>query len=633
MRFNRAANAFASQLVIALILAALVLVLRKTDLLAEQRARTALVGLAALPVVMASVFWLLPVPRLAAAMALDRAFLLHGRVSNALAFSRLQGEERTPFVEAAIADVARFASWLRPSRAVPLRMPRDGLGVLALGLVLAAIALVELRTHKPVLTAKPFDALDVPADDLDAMREFLRNAEQRAQTDEAKAATREFNQLVEELAQRRLDRTEAFRRMQALENKLQSGSEADRKAFEEALAKIGEELKRAELTKPAGEALAQKDLPKSEKELRDLAKRLRGQGNRPDKAQLERMRDALRKAAEGQDKRREALAQQRDEARRELLRQKEKMGDAGASEEERSLLRKKERELDRLDRDTKAEEASKRQLDRLDRELAKAAEDLMRDLGLSAKDLDEGAEDINRMARDQMTDQEKAELRQKLEELRENLRRQGQGGAQQIARLKRFGQRARGGQQGPGQQGESGGSQAGEGDPNGEGQEKGGSGKDGQGKNGQGKNGAGEKGGEQWVIGPGGEKVLVLSKGRGSGQRAGQSGSGSEPGGGDPQRGPGWGTGHDARMQGQATNPRVGTQDTQVAGGDTGQGSSRSEVILGAADRGFSSRGYQTVYREYHTVAEEALGKDEIPGGYRFYVRRYFQLIRPREGE
>ena len=59
--------------------------------------------------------------------------------------------------------------------------------------------------------------------------------------------------------------------------------------------------------------------------------------------------------------------------------------------------------------------------------------------------------------------------------------------------------------------------------------------------------------------------------------------------------------------------------------------SCRSEVILGAAERGFASRGYQKVYREYHTVAEEALNKDEIPGGYRFYVRRYFQLIRPRE--
>ena len=49
------------------------------------------------------------------------------------------------------------------------------------------------------------------------------------------------------------------------------------------------------------------------------------------------------------------------------------------------------------------------------------------------------------------------------------------------------------------------------------------------------------------------------------------------------------------------------------------------------ARRGFASRGYQKVFREYHNVAEEALDKDEIPGGYRFYVRRYFQLIRPRE--
>ena len=80
-----------------------------------------------------------------------------------------------------------------------------------------------------------------------------------------------------------------------------------------------------------------------------------------------------------------------------------------------------------------------------------------------------------------------------------------------------------------------------------------------------------------------------------------------------------------------ASGIKYGTQDTQVAGQDTGQGGSRSEVIQGAAERGFSSRGYQKVYREYHTVAEEALNKDEIPGGYRFYVKRYFQLIRPRD--
>ena len=84
-------------------------------------------------------------------------------------------------------------------------------------------------------------------------------------------------------------------------------------------------------------------------------------------------------------------------------------------------------------------------------------------------------------------------------------------------------------------------------------------------------------------------------------------------------------------MQGQAHGIKSGTEDTQVAGQDTGQGSSRSEVIQGAAERGFTSRGYQKVYREYHTVAEEALSKDEIPGGYRF-VRTQVLRADPAEG-
>ena len=72
------------------------------------------------------------------------------------------------------------------------------------------------------------------------------------------------------------------------------------------------------------------------------------------------------------------------------------MGDGG-SDEERSLLEKKQRELERLDREADEQKNAGRQLDRLDRELEQAAEDLMKDLGASADDLDKGAEDINRM--------------------------------------------------------------------------------------------------------------------------------------------------------------------------------------------------------------------------------------------
>jgi hypothetical protein len=122
--------------------------------------------------------------------------------------------------------------------------------------------------------------------------------------------------------------------------------------------------------------------------------------------------------------------------------------------------------------------------------------------------------------------------------------------------------------------------------------------------------------------------MLVLSKGQGSGQ----GGGGEKPGGDGAGSGRGsWGEGHDPSVQGKATDPKMGTQDTQVQGADSAQGGSRSQVILGAAERGFASHGYKRVYTEYHQVAEESLAKDEVPGGYRFYVKRYFQLIRPRE--
>ena len=54
-------------------------------------------------------------------------------------------------------------------------------------------------------------------------------------------------------------------------------------------------------------------------------------------------------------------------------------------------------------------------------------------------------------------------------------------------------------------------------------------------------------------------------------------------------------------------------------------------LILSAAERGFKGKPYKKVYTDYRTVAEQQINKDKIPDGYRFYVHRYFQLIRPRE--
>ncbi|MCL2451178.1 MAG: hypothetical protein FWD17_19710, partial [Polyangiaceae bacterium] len=320
-------------------------------------------------------------------------------------------------------------------------------------------------------------------------------------------------------------------------------------------------------------------------------------------------------------------ADRRQQLEDEILKMKQKTADGGLDEEEQSLLRKKERELDRLDRDLDAARNAEQKLDRLDRELERAAEDLMKDLGASAGDLEQGAEDINHLQEQQMSQQEKEELKQKLQELRQLLRQQGTGGKGQVVRLQRFGRAAHGQGGAEGQGGSDGqGSQPQRGDGSGQGQGSSEQAGAGQGQSGQG--GSGGQGGETWIVGPGGEKILMLSKTRGSGGGSGANDGNDDSGESHAGR---WGEGHDPHLQGRATSPKMGTQDTDVQGTDSAQGGSRSQVIQGAAERGFASRRYQKVYTEYHQVAEESLGKDDIPGGYRFYVKRYFQLIRPRE--
>lgn len=663
---SRALAAGAKALVLALALAAVVLVLRKTGHVAERPARALLVLCALGTAVTMVVAYLRTLPHFSGAVALDRHHALSDRLSSALAFLELPAAERTPFMDAAIADASSVVSKVDPRRAVPYKSPRETPVVLGLVVAVGLLALFEVRKHVPLTSATTIDPVDVTADDLDAMRDFLKDMQQNAQSEDAKDATAEFNQLIEDLAAKRLDRTEAFRRMQALEDKLLEGRAADAKALEDALQKIGEEMKKSELTRPAGEALDNQNLVDAEKQLRELAKKLREQGGKIDKEQLEKMRDALKQASANQAKNQEALRKKREEAEKSLLQEKQKQPDGGAQDEEKSLLEKKERELERLQRDEEQQNAVGRQLDRLDRELDKAAEDLMKDMGVSAEDLDKSAEDINRMAQEQMSDQEKEQLRQKLQELRELMRQQGQGGQQQMVRLRQFQQHARGqsggggqqgegqqgqGQQGEGQEGQNGQSgQQGQNGQQGQGGQGGQGGQQGQGQQGQGGQQAGNQGGqggqqgqggqngqggssgskpsEIMVIGPGGQKILTISRGSGQGgSGSGGQGSGQSPG------SRGYGSGHDDHVQGEATSLKGETQDTQVAGQDTGQGGSRSEVIQGAAERGFASKGYTRVYTEYHTVAEEALGKDEIPGGYRFYVRRYFDLIRPRDDQ
>lgn len=639
MRTTRALAALPTALTIALAITGVTLAVRKTfpAQLSDARARQILIGAAALVIVTIVVSLLRRLAPRAGTIALDRHHDLHDRLTNALAFEAMKPEQRSALMEVAIDDACEHAGKLRPGKAAPIRVPVDLLGSLAVGAGVAAIALLYVKVPPeapPQL--KTIDALTMSPDDVELFRDAAKQFDRQDQSPEMKAAVERFNQLIEDIANKRLDRTEAFRKMEAIERELLKGAEADAKAMEEAMKAMAEELKKNDLAKPIGESLDKKDLDKAKKDLKALAEQLRDSKKKPDKAALERLQKALAKAAARQKEALAAINEKRNETREQLLakkNQKQDDPDAGPKKEQEDerLLKKKERELERLDREAERQERVGRQLERLDRELAKAAEDLMKELGDAAKDLEQAAEDINRLQEEQMSDKEKEELRQRLEELRELLRQQGQGGKQRMVRMMKFGKRARGGSGQKGEKGEQG--QDGQQGQDGEDGQDGQDGKDGEGKDGQGKQ-PGGKG--QLVLGPGGKKILI--PGGGPGNMPGGDGPGDSPGGaGQGQDAPGGGAGkgigtsHDGNLAGKRTDLKGGTVDVQEQGLDTQQGPSNSEIILSAAERGFKGTGYKKVFTKYHTVAEQQINKDQVPDGYRFYVHRYFQLIRPRD--
>jgi hypothetical protein len=541
-------------------------------------------------------------PPFSGAIALDRHHATGGRVANALAFSRVPETEQSALMQLAIDDAVSNVRDLAPRRAVPIPIPRETALVAVLAVGLAALALFEVRVVRYVPPPPAPPPLLMTADDVELFRDVGEELARASQGPAQRAAVSRYNRLIEDIADRRVDRHEVFRRLGEIERDLGKDMEADREALDEGLEAVARELSKSGLSRKAADALAEKRLADAEKALKELAEKLKDKRKPPTRAELERLRQALERAStQGKDRMAAIEARRRELAaeRESLLKKKKEAGDAGATDVDRKL-EENQRRLERLERDANRTKRSQEKMSELDKELAKAAEDLKKELGDAAKDLEQGAENINRMAKQELDDEQKREMIRRLKELREVLRQDSQGGESRKERLQRFSERARGGQK-PGQ------------------------GQDGPG---QGKQGKGSKD-VRLSLGRGDTMVELPGTGQGQGQgsaegRDGNSSSGSE-------RGNQWGTGHDPNVQGKSTSLDGKTQDVSAAGIDTGEGTASAEVIYGAAERGFKSKGYRDIFTEYETVAEQVFEKDDIPPGYRFYVRRYFQLIRPRE--
>jgi hypothetical protein len=531
-------------------------------------------------------------------LALDRHHGLDDRITNALAFAKLPDAERTPLMNAAIADATEHSGKLEPARAARVRLPRElalSAALLAGLLGLASLEVRQLRVIPP--PAVHVQPMLLSLDDVELFREIARELAKTSDDPEVSAAARRFNQLVEDIAAHRMDRREVFERLGTLERELSEASELDREALDEGLKGLARELEKSGLVKPAAQALSEKRLADAEQALRELAQRLKQKQKPPSKAELDKLRSALQKAGAESSEHLAGIEQRRQELEEEQksLLKKKKDGDTSAKTDQK--LAENRRKLERLGRDKERAERGKQKLSELDKQLQEAARQLMQDAQAAGQSLESAAEELNRTGKQQMTDEQKKEMLKRLQELREVLRQQGKGGKEQMDRMQRFGERARGGGKQPGQQGKPGnGSQPGQLKLS---------------------RGQGE--------GPGVDVPMPGSSPGDSGSR----GEGSEQQG--TQTGKGYGTGHDANLTGDPTKLEGKTQDVTAAGVDSGQGSASAEVIYGAAERGFVGKGYQQVFTDYQTVAEQVMQQDEIPPGYRFYVRRYFQLIRPRD--
>jgi hypothetical protein len=580
------------------------------------------------------------IPLERAAKRIDNSHGLHDRLGSALAFASEAAP--TAFMQAAIDDARRAAAQVDVRRAAPLRRPR-GLGVsLSLGTAALIVALLHFPSPEVealVLPPRP-PRLHVDAELLQPEREAVAQLEADAKESDDKdsqALAEDMKKLLQQLDAEELTRKQVFDKLAEIEKKLK-GTDGDFEELKRALKQAGAELGKEKLTKEMGDALAKEDLATAKKELEKLA------------AEAEKL-DAQRKEADKdkkdakalKEKDREPLARSLDRAGREQQEKKtaeEKKREAEEKrlkEEERRLkkelaqkpndkelerkLQRNQRQLERLEREKQQRAEQKRQLERLQRELQKAAEQLRQKLSPQAAEaLRKAAQQMGQMENEirKLGNMSKAQVQ--IAELKEVLRRAGQS------------QQGQGGQNGQGQDGQEG--QDGQDGQNGKGA---------QGQNGKGRNGKGGQGSEKALLrefndrAGGGQKTLLLGgkggdgsvllplPGLGGGDKPGQDGQG---GGKDP--GDGIGDQHDPNLTGDKTQLAGKRNATRVQGKE-GAGPSKSETILGSAEKGFATRNYRRVYSDYNSVVEEVMSKERVPPGYRYYIKRYFQLIRPRD--
>jgi hypothetical protein len=82
---------------------------------------------------------------------------------------------------------------------------------------------------------------------------------------------------------------------------------------------------------------------------------------------------------------------------------------------------------------------------------------------------------------------------------------------------------------------------------------------------------------------------------------------------------------------GKEQNPAGQDGQQQSLTGRLGQGETLQQFLPGIADASKSKRRYKELYEAMAPAAEDAVVQENIPLGSRFFIKRYFESIRPKE--
>jgi hypothetical protein len=576
-----------------------------------------------------------------AAKAIDRSHGLKDRMGSAVSFSSVEAashedDETAAFRAAAIRDAARAVSTVDPRRAAPLARPA-GLGhAAAVAAMAGAVLLLRFPSRGPEAAGSSSHLsphFTVDREVLEPEREAIAALSEEALREgdhELKALADELERLLAAIDREELSRKEVFDKLAELERKLPKAEPGAVEPLKEALKKAGDELSKDKLLREAGKALKDEDLDKAAADLKKLAEeaeRLEAERRARDPKLDDKQRDA---AARSLERAAEELSAEEKEAQKRVeeerrLREEQRRLEREAQEhpndqDVQRRLQRNQRQLERLEREQKQAAERRRQLERLSRELEKAAEQLRSKMSPEA--LKRAAEELSRMQDEIRKLGSQGQVRLQIAEIKEVMRRMGrssQGGS---------GGGAGGGRD---QQGQPGGARS-QNAPGGRGKDGRGNGRQAHADNGRGsmlrefdQRAGGDKPSALLLGGDKGDQALVLPLPGGAKKPP-------EPGSGGPgtSNDSGIGSNHDPNLFGDPTKLAAKRHETRVEGKE-GAGPSRSETILGSAEHGFATGAYRRTFSDYSAVVEEVMQREQIPPGYRFYVKRYFQLIKPRE--